>query len=614
MSYVHEAIEFAPTPQVAASAVRLVIWDLDETFWQGTLSEGGVERYIEANHDAVIELSRRGIMNSICSKNDEIPTLEIIRSLGLSDYFVFPSISWEAKGPRVRAIIEDMGLRPENVMFIDDNVGNRREVAALVPGIQVEDESICELLLEDPRFRGKSDPELTRLAQYKLLERKSQDRAKASDGVEDFLRSCDIRVTIDYEIEANIDRAVELINRTNQLNFTKSRLPEQTGWAARKLLRHCRAHTRHAGLVRVSDRYGDYGYVGFFLSVSGRENFKPGDTQRRLLHFCFSCRTMGMGIERFVYEHLGRPELVVAPPVVTDLFAPMTIDWIKLGAPDSAERVEQLAPEIRALGGCEMTALAAYLAPYTPKLAVAGNVHAGGLFPLVNSAILSVSTLAQPARTTEEIAARFGVPGEVLAPRLFDDPPEGTVFVFSGARDGRRRWPRFRHKASGWETLFLLPDFDGFDFDAAAPGSLSETFLPKWPDLTPAEREQRARVLAYLDAEFDWKSHRAADDAMPALERLIECTPKGGKFIVLLNATRERVTGGELQIVDTTIEYNARARELIARYPFAAAICYDDVVKSDDEIELGANHYVRQVFYRGSQKVLEAIRSLPGRL
>jgi len=613
MSYVHETTEFAPAPQVAAAAVRLIIWDLDETFWRGTVSEGGVERFIEANHDAVVELSRRGIMNSICSKNDEGSTLEIIRGLGLSDYFVFPSISWDAKGPRVRAIIEDMGLRPENVMFIDDNAANRREVAALVPGVQVEDETICELLLDDPRFRGKSDPDLSRLAQYKLLERKAQDRAKATDGVEDFLRSCDIRITIDYDIESNIERAVELINRTNQLNFTKSRLPEEPGWAGRKLLRDCRAHTRHAGLVRVSDRYGDYGYVGFFLSISGRERITPGESQRRLLHFCFSCRTMGMGIERFVYEHLGRPELIVAPPVVTDLFAPMAIDWIKIGAPDGADRVEQLAPEIRALGGCEMTALAAYLAPYTPKLAVAGNVHAGGLFPLINSAILSVSTLAQPAATTEEIAARFGVPAEVLAPRPFDNPPEGTVFVFSGARDGRRRWPRFRHRASGWETCFLLPGFDDFDFDAAPPGSLSETFLAKGKDWTPVEREQRARVLAYLDEDFECTGQRTADEAMPALQRLIECTPPGGKFIVLLNATRERVTGGELQVVDTTIAYNERAREVVARYPFAAAICYDDVVNSDDEIDLGANHYVRQVFFRGSQKVLEAIRSLPGR-
>jgi predicted enzyme involved in methoxymalonyl-ACP biosynthesis len=50
-------------------AVRLFIWDLDETFWQGTLADGGIDA---AGHAAeiVTTLARRGIMSSICSKND----------------------------------------------------------------------------------------------------------------------------------------------------------------------------------------------------------------------------------------------------------------------------------------------------------------------------------------------------------------------------------------------------------------------------------------------------------------------------------------------------------------------------------------------------------------
>lgn len=41
-----------------------------------------------------------------------------------------------------------------------------------------------------------------------------------------FLRTSDIRLIIEHDIEPHIDRAIELINRTNQLNFTKRRLPE----------------------------------------------------------------------------------------------------------------------------------------------------------------------------------------------------------------------------------------------------------------------------------------------------------------------------------------------------------------------------------------------------
>ncbi len=49
--------------------VKLVIWDLDETFWKGTLAEEGITP-IARNGEIVRELSRRGIINSISSKND----------------------------------------------------------------------------------------------------------------------------------------------------------------------------------------------------------------------------------------------------------------------------------------------------------------------------------------------------------------------------------------------------------------------------------------------------------------------------------------------------------------------------------------------------------------
>ena len=49
--------------------IKLVIWDLDETFWEGTLSEEGVKP-IKDNIELIKELSERGIINSIVSKNN----------------------------------------------------------------------------------------------------------------------------------------------------------------------------------------------------------------------------------------------------------------------------------------------------------------------------------------------------------------------------------------------------------------------------------------------------------------------------------------------------------------------------------------------------------------
>ena len=59
--------------------IRLIIWDLDDTFWKGTLTEGGIEAFIQENHDLVPALAQRGIMSSICSKNDHAKIEAILR-------------------------------------------------------------------------------------------------------------------------------------------------------------------------------------------------------------------------------------------------------------------------------------------------------------------------------------------------------------------------------------------------------------------------------------------------------------------------------------------------------------------------------------------------------
>ena len=103
--------------------VKMVVWDLDDTFWRGTLSEGPVEC------DPVVvalvrTLNRRGIVSAICSKNDELPVRRELEAIGLWDEFVFARVDWTPKGPRVARIIEDARLRPENVLFLDDRPEN----------------------------------------------------------------------------------------------------------------------------------------------------------------------------------------------------------------------------------------------------------------------------------------------------------------------------------------------------------------------------------------------------------------------------------------------------------------------------------------------------------
>ena len=160
--------------------IRLVIWDLDDTFWTGTLSEGGIEAFNPEHHALVARLAARGIMNSICSKNDHNTVQAILEKLEVWDKFVFPSIDWSPKGARVAAIITAMGLRPTTVVFIDDNPINRAEVTEEIPGIIAVDEDFIAQIADHPMFVGKDDSNLTRLSQYKLLEEKKRDKVRVS--------------------------------------------------------------------------------------------------------------------------------------------------------------------------------------------------------------------------------------------------------------------------------------------------------------------------------------------------------------------------------------------------------------------------------------------------
>lgn len=49
------------------SKIKLIIWDLDETLWKGTLSEESVVLPDE-HKNLIIKLTDIGIVNSICSK------------------------------------------------------------------------------------------------------------------------------------------------------------------------------------------------------------------------------------------------------------------------------------------------------------------------------------------------------------------------------------------------------------------------------------------------------------------------------------------------------------------------------------------------------------------
>ena len=332
--------------------VKLVIWDLDETFWQGTLSEGGFTP-VPAHIAMVRSLVDRGIMCSICSKNDFDDAKNALQDIDIWDFFVFPHIDWTPKGQAIARMVSAMGLRAENVLFLDDNHLNLEEVKFLNPGIMVVDAATCALtdLLALPQLQGKDDRDHSRLEQYKVMQTKQVLQAETGLSNVDFLRQSGIRIRIITDIENHMDRVMEMLNRTNQLNYTKVRANTPEEKADFQALLGIAG--MHAGLVQVQDRYGDYGIVGFFC-VRTRYS---GTTVH---HLAFSCRTLNMGVEQWIWEYLHSPAFETVKPVANPLKTFEAIDWITEVADFDADAMPAVQKRICLVGGCDLLNVSFY--------------------------------------------------------------------------------------------------------------------------------------------------------------------------------------------------------------------------------------------------------------
>ena len=126
---------------------------------------------------------------------------------------------------------------------------------------------------------------------------------------------------IELDLEPHYERVVELINRTNQLNFTKKRLSDDTPTAIAQLRRWLAQQRPWAqvGLVRVQRQLRR-------LRLSAASTHLQG---RRLEYFCFSCRVLGFGVETWTYALLGRPEIEIVGEVLVDVRTAPRVDWIE---------------------------------------------------------------------------------------------------------------------------------------------------------------------------------------------------------------------------------------------------------------------------------------------
>jgi methoxymalonate biosynthesis protein len=241
--------------------VKCLVWDLDNTLWQGTLAECDQVIMAESTRELITTLDGRGILQSVASKNDHEHAWAMLEKLGVAEYFVLPHIGWAAKSRSVRAIADGLNFDYRTMAFVDDQATERAEVTFHLPDVR------CYSAEDLPRLATMAEFSLgtvtadsaRRRAMYQAGFARKAAEAEFAGSDEDFLRSLNLVMRIQRAGEDDLPRVEELTLRTSQMNATGV-------YYSRSALRDLLDEPQHEVLVTtLDDRFGPHGTVGIVL-------------------------------------------------------------------------------------------------------------------------------------------------------------------------------------------------------------------------------------------------------------------------------------------------------------------------------------------------------------
>lgn len=279
--------------QTQRKAIKCVVWDLDNTLWDGVLLEEsqvslrpGIATIIEA-------LDNQGILHSIASKNDYTAAMTKLEQLGIHEYFLYPQITWNSKLSSLKTIADALNIGLDTLAFVDDEAFEREEIAFSLPEVLCIDAKDIAHILALPRMKQRfltSDSKQRRLMY--MIDRDRERAENEFEGThEEFLATLGMVFTISLAQEEDLQRAEELTIRTNQLNttgytYTYEELDQFRQSASHKLF-----------IASLADKFGTYSKIGLALLACS-----AGAWTIKLL--LMSCRVLSRGVGTIMLNYI----------------------------------------------------------------------------------------------------------------------------------------------------------------------------------------------------------------------------------------------------------------------------------------------------------------------
>ena len=279
-----------------AAKVKCVVWDLDNTLWNGTLVETENPDSIELNPgvaDTVKALDERGIIQSIASKNDYELAWETVKRIGLSDYFIYPQIHWNAKSGSLEQIAKNLNIGIDTFAFIDDAAFERNQVHSVLPQVRIYAETDIQGLLSRPEFDVPvTEDSRNRRLMYKAEEQRHTLLQSGNVDTADFIRQCHLQIELfTPATDDELLRCYELVVRTNQLNLSGIKYTRE---AFNEVLHRDGCHNL---AFSCQDDFGSYGIVGFL-------QYRIERGVMVFTEFAMSCRVAGKFVESALFAAL----------------------------------------------------------------------------------------------------------------------------------------------------------------------------------------------------------------------------------------------------------------------------------------------------------------------
>jgi FkbH-like protein len=297
---------------------KVLVCDLDNTLWGGVIGEDGLDGIevgpggarSEAYADFqryLLELKAQGVLLAVCSKNNMDEALLPFAKhehmiLRHTDFVAFVA-NWNDKASNIRAIAHELSLGTDSFVFVDDNPLEREWVRSQMPEVAVvelgqhpysfvRDLDRCNYFFS----LVSSTEDRNRTISYRSEKAREQlrDSAASLDG---FLQSLKLRARCVPISSGNLARVAQLVNKTNQFNFTAKRYTEAQ---IQQLAAIPGAWVR---AFQLADGFGDYGLIGVMICLPTSEGGWIVDS------WLMSCRSLGRGMEKFMFNHMAQAAL-----------------------------------------------------------------------------------------------------------------------------------------------------------------------------------------------------------------------------------------------------------------------------------------------------------------